>query len=50
MSEKEKGTYWNEAGKYQKEYNQMWELVPSSGEVKIPDNPKLEEAIERERA
>lgn len=24
-------TYWNKNGKYQKEYNKLWELVPNKG-------------------
>ena len=33
----EKNTYWADNGKYQKYQTEMWELVPSNGEVKIND-------------
>jgi hypothetical protein len=46
---KELEIYWNENGKFQKEYNEMWGLVPSQGEVKIPDNKELEHALEMVR-
>ena len=42
-------TYWGGKGKYQNEFDTMWKLVPSLGEVKIENNPELEMAIERVR-
>ena len=45
----EKNTYWANTGKYQDYQNEMWELVPSNGEVKIKDNKDLETAIENFR-
>ena len=42
-------TYWGNKGKYQKQHDIMWELVPQSGEVEIPQNKRLEDAIESVR-
>lgn len=42
-------TYWNSNGKYQKNYEEMWKLVPPQGEVIIENNDELQEAIENIR-
>lgn len=42
-------TYWNGRGKYEKEKNLMWKLVPNRGEVIIEENQKLQNAIEKIR-
>tara|TARA_R100000697_G_scaffold60043_2_gene73045 strand:+ start:1014 stop:1679 length:666 start_codon:yes stop_codon:yes gene_type:complete len=41
--------YWNSKGKYQTELDEMYKLVPSSGEVIIKDDKELEKAIENVR-
>jgi len=46
---KENNTYWANNGKYQDYQNEMWELIPSNGEVKIKDNKDLETALENLR-
>lgn len=43
-------TYWSGKGRNQKKFDEMWGLVPQSGEVSIPENTSHEEAIECVRA
>tara|TARA_R110002124_G_scaffold968_2_gene5014 strand:+ start:429 stop:962 length:534 start_codon:yes stop_codon:yes gene_type:complete len=42
-------TYWNNKGKLQKQYDEMYELVPRNGEFIIKDDEKLQTAIENIR-
>ena len=44
-----KNSYWNNQGKYQIEGDTMWNLIPDSGEVKIPQDLELQQAIESVR-
>lgn len=39
-------TYWGNKGKYQKELDLMYNLVPTQGEVKIPKDLELQKSIE----
>ena len=37
-------TYWNDTGRYQKLYDELQVLIPSTGEVRdVKNNPHLEE-------